>query len=176
MGVYKRVPISECWARTKRKPIGVRWVDVNKGTDECPNYRSRLVAKEIKTDDRLEYFSATPPLEALRLLLSFAASMPREEVRVMHIDVRRAYFHARVKRDVYVALPLEDYECGDEVMCGKLAMSMYGTRDATNNWEETYTEVLLKHGFTQGATSPCAYFHKGRGNRLVVHGDDFPAV
>ena len=161
-GYTRESPISECWSKTKRKPIGVRWVDVNKGTAENPNYRSRLVAKEVKTDDKLEYFSATPPLEALKLLLSIAASMPRDEVRVMHIDVRRAYFHAHVKRDVYVALPLEDYQRGDEVMCGKLQMSMYGTRDAARNWEETYGRVLSQNGFVQGATSPCTFYHAAR--------------
>ncbi len=26
--VYTKVPLSQCWARTGRKPIGVRWVDI----------------------------------------------------------------------------------------------------------------------------------------------------
>ena len=46
--VYEKVPINECYARTGKPPIGIRWVDVNKGDDTNPNYRSRLVAKEIK--------------------------------------------------------------------------------------------------------------------------------
>ena len=54
------------------------------------------------------------------------------------IDVRRAYFHAPCKRDVYIVLPEEDAENG---MCGKLEMSMYGTRDAAQNWEETYLNL-----------------------------------
>ena len=47
-GVYLKVPIEECWRETGKKPIGVRWVDINKGDDVNPEYRSRLVAKEIK--------------------------------------------------------------------------------------------------------------------------------
>jgi hypothetical protein len=35
----------EAFDRTRRAPITVRWVDVNKGDDEVPNYRSRLVAR-----------------------------------------------------------------------------------------------------------------------------------
>ena len=46
------------------------------------------------------------------------------------IDVRRAYFHARARRDVFVELPEEDAEPG---MCGKLLKSLYGTRDAAQN-------------------------------------------
>ena len=38
------------------------------------------------------------------------------------IDVRRAYFHAKARRDVYIELPAEDAEPG---MCGKLLKSLY---------------------------------------------------
>ena len=47
-GVYVKVPLRECFERTGKKPIGVKWVDINKGDEEKPEYRSRLVAKEIK--------------------------------------------------------------------------------------------------------------------------------
>ena len=48
--VYSKVPIKECLEKTGRKPIGAKWVDVNKGDERRPEYRSRLVAKEIKKD------------------------------------------------------------------------------------------------------------------------------
>lgn len=47
---------------------------MNKGDDVNPEYRSRLVAKEIKRDKRIDLFAATPSLEALKLLLSFAVT------------------------------------------------------------------------------------------------------
>ncbi len=47
--------------------MGIRGVDVNKGDDKSPEYRSRLVAKEIKKDDRTDLFAATPPLEAKKM-------------------------------------------------------------------------------------------------------------
>ena len=60
--VYTKVPIQECWDVTGRKPIGIRWVIVNKGDDISPNVRARLVGKEFKTDNRMDLFAATPPL------------------------------------------------------------------------------------------------------------------
>ena len=39
-----------------------------------PEYRSRLVAQEIKTDKREDLFAATPPLEAKKMFVSLAAS------------------------------------------------------------------------------------------------------
>ena len=52
LGVYIKVPVSRCWDATGKKPIGVRWVDINKGDDEKPEYRSRLVAKEMNREKR----------------------------------------------------------------------------------------------------------------------------
>ena len=37
-----------------------------------PDYISRLVAKELKKDNRDDLFAATPPLEALKMLISMA--------------------------------------------------------------------------------------------------------
>ena len=50
-------------------PIHVRWVDINKGDSANPNYRSRLVAKEFKTDMQPDLYAATPPAECLRMLI-----------------------------------------------------------------------------------------------------------
>ena len=140
--VYVKVPIKECLERTGKKPIGVTWVDVNKGDERRPKYRSRLVAKEIKKDRRGYLFAATPPLEALKILLPLALTegvgyvKGREEegMKIEFIDIKRAYLQADAKRDVYVELPQEDEQVG---MCAKLKKAMYGTRDAAQSWEAT---------------------------------------
>ncbi len=80
-GVYRKVPIAESFEKTGKKPIKVRWVIVNKGDKENPEYRARLVAKEIKMDQRLDLFAATPPLEAKKFLFSLAVSMSTKSGR-----------------------------------------------------------------------------------------------
>ena len=45
--IYDRVPLNECWDRTGKGPLKIRWVDVNKGDDVNPKYRSRLVARQL---------------------------------------------------------------------------------------------------------------------------------
>ena len=108
---YRKVKRS--WVKTMgEKVIGVRWIDINKGDTENPDYRSRLVAKDFKSGDRPDLFAATPPLEALKMLVSIAASNPG--LQIMINDVRRAYFHAVVKRPVYIELPKEDKTDGEE--------------------------------------------------------------
>ena len=174
MGVYDKVPVTECWQETGHAPIGVRWVDINKGDAGKPNYRSRLVAKEFKVDVRPELYAATPPSECLRLMISRMASA--RNLQMMYADVSRAYFYAKAIRPVYVNLPEEDREDGDEGLCGRLRMSMYGTRDAALNWATEYTQTLLDDGFLQGKSNPCLFRHPTTDVAIMVHGDDFVAV
>ena len=139
--MYVKVPVEECWRVTGKGPIGTRWIDVNKGDQENQELRSRLVAKEIKRDNRDDMFAATPPLEAKKALFSLAVtseygsrtSRRKNKKKLLFIDVRRAYFYAAARRAVYVTLPAEDDSPG---MVGKLMKSMYGTRDAASNWED----------------------------------------
>ena len=54
--------------------------------------------------------------------------------------------------------------------------AMYGTRDAAQNWETEYTEMLQEAGFSQGKYSACVFYHEKRKIRVVVHGDDFTVL
>eukprot|EP00973_Karenia_brevis_P049659 6892946-Karenia_brevis.AAC.1 len=67
LNVYHRVPRWEPEAKGA-KIIQLRWIDTNKSTQENPQVRSRLVAKDSKQGGgvRHDLFAATPPLEALK--------------------------------------------------------------------------------------------------------------
>jgi hypothetical protein len=77
-----------------RGVIGTRWVLVNKGDDLRPDVRARLVAQEVKTDHSVAghdptLFSATPPLEAMRAIISKSASDPRKIIG--QVDIKKAH-------------------------------------------------------------------------------------
>ena len=74
MKAFTKVPISQCISRTGRKPIGVRWIDINKGDRYNINVRSRLVAKEFNNKKCDDLFAGTPLVEAMRAIISMAAS------------------------------------------------------------------------------------------------------
>ena len=71
--VWKKMPRTEAVKRGL-KIVGTRWIDINKGDTSQPVYRSRLVAKEFNTGTEDGLFASTPPLEALRMLISDAAT------------------------------------------------------------------------------------------------------
>ena len=153
-------------------------MDTNKGDTSRPNYRSRLVGREVKYDKRLDLFSATPPLETLKFLCSMCArgQTGPEPYRLAVIDIKRAYFYAPARRPIFIEIPKEDLEPGDEGCVGQLQLSLYGTRDAAQNWAHEYTTFLLSLGFQVGRASPCNFTHRTRRIHLTVHGDDFTVV
>ena len=87
-------------------------------------------------------------------------------------DVSRAYFYARSDAPTCVESCDEDYEQGDGNMCGELNVSMYGTRQAAQNWQKCVREVLTKSGFVQARSSPCIFKHEDKDIATMVHGDD----
>ena len=76
--------MQEAWKLTGRPPISVRWVEVNKGDDDNPNYRSRLVAREIRMAGEDSIFAPTQPLESLRMVLSYATTDFPDEPKKIH--------------------------------------------------------------------------------------------
>ena len=88
---------------------------MNKGNSINPNDWSRLVAMEFNTQRVDGLVTSTTPLEALKMLISCAATKQgevmeeeEEEQVVMVNDIARAYFVVQVVRAISVELPEED--------------------------------------------------------------------
>ena len=123
---------------SRSKVTTTRWIDTNKGDQEKQNYRARLVGREIKTDERPDLFVATPPSESLRCIVSKCASNQAGSKRycILSSDIKRPYFYAKAVRPVFIEIPIEDRQPGDEHKIGKLNLSLYGTRDVAQNWQK----------------------------------------
>ena len=127
--VYDKVPLAMSYQETGKEPIPTGWVNVNKGDDDNPEIRCRIVGKEFNTEKRLDLFAATPPLEAKKLLFSLAVTEGigfkngnrSHGMKLMFIDITRAYYYAKARRRIFIQLPDGDREPG---MCGLLNMSL----------------------------------------------------
>ena len=61
-------------SEAKGRLVTLKWVDVDKGGAGQPNYRSRLVAREVRWKGQrvlsdAQLFSSMPPLDALKLMI-----------------------------------------------------------------------------------------------------------
>ena len=188
--MYSYATIEDAWRQTRKKPLKLKWIDTKKGDRRAFNVQSRLVCTGIRRKRTESIFSATPPLESLRILLTKAVSekpnngsttnhpgKPRSDpYKILLIDVSRAHFYADAVHDVYIQLPEEDPRSSEEGICGKLEKTMCGTLDAAERWGEHYAQTLTNAGFTRGTASPCHFHHKAKDIWILVHGDDFVVV
>ena len=165
----------ECWDVTGAAPISTRWVMVKKTLDDGEEIgRCRLVGRDFKGRDsevREDLFAATPPLEALKLLLRTTAVKQKKggERKLLFIDVKKAHLIPPCEEPVYVLLP-SDF--GNRRVV-RLRRWLYGMRKAAHSWEAFYTQKLREIGFEAGLASPVLFHNKQTAFRLVVHGDDF---
>ena len=179
--LYQKIWRSEMAARG-HKTVPTRWVDVNKGDKEEYKVRSRLVGKELKakTKEALlahELFSAMPPWEMIKALLSLlvtkGVSRSGAELELGIFDISRAHFMPKADRELYIDIPEEDREPGDEGKVALLLRNMYGFRTASNGWQKDWQELLQAAGYEVGMANPALFFNKGKDARGGVHGDDF---
>ena len=87
--------------------IGTKWVFKNKMNEEGEVVRNkaRLVAKGYSQEEGIDYdetFAPAARLEAIRLLLVFAAHM---NFKLFHMDVKSAFLNCYLKELVYVKQP-----------------------------------------------------------------------
>ena len=154
------VPVTESWSVMGKAPLQGKLV--NKGDLEKPVVRSRFVAKEFANTKSDDFFSTTPLLEALRLLLS------------------RAFWEV-VKhwksQDLGSGHPegTLSHICRTTLVSGTAARglrrSLHGTRDAPAKWEAFLSKQMESVGFARGLASSCCY--RSKDVSCVVHGDDF---
>ena len=164
----------KCLREMEKAPIKTGWAETDKGQPGKPNVRARWTAKEYKTHARPVLYAPTPPLEALKEVLSEIATGTRGGKVVALVDVRRAYFHAPARRRVFVELPPQDCQPSDEHVCGLLQYRLYGTRDAAQNWEEELASTLSDLKLTRGSSCSCVWKGciKSEHSMATVHGDD----
>ena len=101
-----------------------------------------------------EWFAATPPIEALRALISHSMSGPKKKA-LMVCDVSRAFFYAPVQHEKDVELCEEAKKTvEDNNMCAKLRMSMgprpplkIGKRKFKKRWPHSVPQLVRLHPF-----------------------------
>ena len=96
LGVWDIVDKVVCYQKTGKPPIRGRWVDVNKGHDENPVYRSRYVAQQLRrqhgSNTHEGLFAAMPPLEAIKALISDVATrrvQGRDPRKLLFVDISK---------------------------------------------------------------------------------------
>jgi hypothetical protein len=132
--------------------------------------RSRLVATEVNTYHGDDVNAGTSPLSLVRLVVSLAASKVQPRALAFH-DASVAFFHAQLDEDIAVSRPPAGTARPGHVW--QLNKALYGTRRASQLWQEYVADMFTKAGWRRLRVSAGLYYNDELGTATAVHGDDF---
>ncbi|WVZ75946.1 hypothetical protein U9M48_023958 [Paspalum notatum var. saurae] len=130
--------------------------------------KARLVAQGFSQKEGIDYeetFAPVAHLEAIRILLAFAAS---KGFKLQQMDVKSAFLNGFIDEEVYVRQP-PGFESGrfpNRVY--KLRKALYGLKQATRAWYVRLKSFLLKSGFV-GSVDKTLFLLSRGGDTLIVH-------
>ena len=146
---------------TDRDLIPGKWVyKVKLGpSGQVDKYKARYVAKGFKQVEGLDYieiFAPTCMPETFRFLLQLSA----KQGHVMHqFDVKTDFLNSPIEEEVYLEQPQEFVKLGsdgEKLVC-RLNKSIYGLKQAANNWYKELANFLLRQGFTRSRNDHCLF-------------------
>ncbi|WVZ97994.1 LOW QUALITY PROTEIN: hypothetical protein U9M48_043488 [Paspalum notatum var. saurae] len=151
-------------------PICTKWVFKNKQGENGMVVRSkaRLVAQGFCQKEGIDYeetFAPVARLEAIRILLAFAAS---KGFKLQQMDVKSAFLNGFIEEKVYVRQPpgFESARFPNRVY--KLRKALYGLKQAPRAWYARLKSFLLKSGFVMGSVDNTLFFLGRGGDTLIV--------
>ena len=110
-------------------------------------------------------------MDTLRL---FLATVAAEDLECAQFDIKNAFTEAHLKEKIYLAAPK-----GINIKKGHVLealRSLYGLKQAAQDWNLLIKGELLKWGFEQSLADPCMFTHAKRGLKLLVYVDDVIAA
>ena len=169
-GVFKAAKLP-----TGQHAIGTKWVfKIKRKADaSIEKYKARLVAKGFKQKYGIDYTEAFSPVVKYVTLRMVVALTKYFNWPLDQLDVVTAFLYGVMKETVYCMVP-EGVELDDDFNCLKLMKAIYGLKQASRVWNETFDEFVRSIGFQVSAYDPCMYIMTVDGHcvLLLVYVDD----
>jgi len=143
-----------------RKPITCKWVfKLKMKGDEIARYKCRLVARGFTQQFGIDYsetFSPVARLETVRIILNLANHF---DLITKQFDVKTAFLHGGLQEEIYMKQP-EGFQQGENLVC-RLRKSIYGLKQASRNWNATFTDFLKKFALRNLLSDTCVFINDG---------------
>jgi hypothetical protein len=120
---------------------------------------------QVEGQDFGETFAPISRLEAIRILLAFAAS---KGFKLYQMNVKSVFLNGVIQEEVFVKQPpcFENPKYPSRVY--KLSKALYGLKQARSTWYARIKSFLLEHGYVIGNVDKTLF--------TLKHGNDFLLV
>nr|GEX99151.1 retrovirus-related Pol polyprotein from transposon TNT 1-94 [Tanacetum cinerariifolium] len=129
---------------------------------------SCLVVRGYRQEEGIDFeesFAPVAKMEAIMIFLAFAA---HKSFTVFQMDVKTAFFHGTLKKDVYVCQPEGFIDADHPSHVFKLKKDLYGLKQALRAWYDELSTFLLQNHFFKGTIDPTLLIRRFDNNILVV--------
>uniref|UniRef100_H3H7U1 Integrase catalytic domain-containing protein n=1 Tax=Phytophthora ramorum TaxID=164328 RepID=H3H7U1_PHYRM len=138
-----------------------------KADGSIEKYKARLVAKGFKQKYGIDYtetFSPVVKYVTLRMIIAIAKyfGWPLDQ-----LDVVTAFLYGVMKEVVFCVVP-EGVELDGGFDCLELVKAIYGLKQSSRVWNETFDEFMCSIGFQVSAFDPCLYIKVVDGQCVLV--------
>uniref|UniRef100_A0AAV1UYD7 Polyprotein n=1 Tax=Peronospora matthiolae TaxID=2874970 RepID=A0AAV1UYD7_9STRA len=149
--------------------IGTKWVFKikRKADGSIEKYKARLVAKGFRQKYGIDYtetFSPVVKYVTLRMVIAITKHFgwPLDQ-----LDVVTAFLYGVMKEKVFCAVP-EGVKMEGDFDCLELIKAIYGLKQASRVWNETFDEFIRSIGFQASGFDPCLYIMTSEGHCVFV--------
>ncbi|UYV77601.1 hypothetical protein LAZ67_15001684 [Cordylochernes scorpioides] len=158
-----------------KKIIGCKWTYKQKlnSKGEIERYKARLVAEGFNQKYGRDYEETFAPIVKHSTIRAFLAASVYKGMQVNHLDVKTAFLHGDLDKELYMELPEGLHTKQTNEVC-KLKKAIYGLKQAGRSWNTKIASTLIKNNFKQSIVDPCL-FTKNEENHsiyLILYVDD----
>jgi hypothetical protein len=154
---------------TSQRAIGTKWVFKikRKADGAIDKYKTRLVAKGFKQQYGVHYTETFAPVVKYVTLCMMIAIAKLFGWPLDQLDVVTAFFYGLMKELMFMQIP-EGVEVDGEFDPLELLKSIYGLKQASRVWNETFDEFARSINFTVSEFDPCLYLKTVDGECVLM--------
>lgn len=123
-------------------------------TDRSTKYKARLVARGFKQKYGVDYTETFAPVFKFVTLRAFIALAKHQGWPIKLLDVVTAFLYGFMKELVFIHVP-EGMDIDGFFNCLQLLKSIYGLKQASRVWNESFHECVCSIGFEVSQFDPC---------------------
>ena len=143
-----------------RNIIDSKWVFKVKtnadGTIE--RHKARLVAKGFTQTAGADFEETFSPVVKYTSIRTLCAIVNELDLELHQMDVSTAFLNGDLQEEIFMKQPEGYVKQGQENLVCKLNKSLYGLKQASRCWYETFDHFLKESGYKQCTADSCLYF------------------
>nr|GEZ85963.1 retrovirus-related Pol polyprotein from transposon TNT 1-94 [Tanacetum cinerariifolium] len=151
-------------------PLTLKWIFKNKHDEEQTVIRnkSRLVVRGYRQEEGIDFEESFVPvarLEAIRIFLAYAT---HKSFTVFQMDVKTAFLHGSLKKDVYICQPEGYIDADHSSHVYKLKKTLYRLKQEPRAWYDELSKFILQNHFFKGTIDPTLFIRCFQDDILMV--------